>query len=143
MLTLQVRKPTPEMITYANMILAKSEKDSLYHRHERAYADRTLQLHKEWPAKLDIILQVFNIGGLGIAAIPFETFTQTGLDIKAKSPFKPTFTIALANGNFGYLPTPEQHQLGGYETWLGTNKVEINASEKIVNELLALFKRFK
>lgn len=143
MLTLQVRKPTPEMIIYANNILAKPENETPFHKNERAYADRALQLHKEWPDKIDIILQAFNIGGLGIAAIPFETFTQTGLDIKAKSPFKPTFTIELANGNFGYLPTPEQHLLGGYETWLGTNKVETNASEKIVKELLTLFSRFK
>ena len=28
-----------------------------------------------------------------------------------------TFTIGLANGYGGYLPTAEQHQLGGYETW--------------------------
>jgi hypothetical protein len=25
--------------------------------------------------------------------------------------------IELANGYNGYLPTPEQHTLGGYETW--------------------------
>ncbi len=31
--------------------------------------------------------------------------------------------IGLANGRHGYLPTPEQHALGGYEMWLGTNVV--------------------
>jgi hypothetical protein len=25
--------------------------------------------------------------------------------------------VSLANGYYGYLPTPEQHALGGYETW--------------------------
>ena len=34
------------------------------------------------------------------------------------------FTISIANGAFGYMPTPEQHKLGGYESWLGTNRVE-------------------
>lgn len=29
----------------------------------------------------------------------------------------------LANGCYGYLPTPKQHKPGGCETWLGTNKV--------------------
>ncbi|HXI01508.1 MAG TPA: neutral/alkaline non-lysosomal ceramidase N-terminal domain-containing protein [Sphingobacteriaceae bacterium] len=143
LLPLTVRKPTPEMIAYANKILAKPENEAPIHKNEKAYASRTLQLDKEWPDKIEIILQAFSIGDLGIAAIPFETFTQTGLDIKAKSPFKTTFTIELANGNFGYLPTPEQHELGGYETWLGTNKVEKNASNKIVKELLNLFARFK
>ena len=44
-------------------------------------------------------------------------FVEIGLEIKKKSPLKPTFTIELANGYNGYLPTPEQHELGGYETW--------------------------
>lgn len=43
------------------------------------------------------------------------------------------------NGWGGYLPTPEQHALGGYETWFTVNKVEKNASRKIVAELLSLF----
>nr|WP_254053500.1 hypothetical protein [Singulisphaera sp. GP187] len=58
-------------------------------------------------------------------------------EIKQKSPFKPSFTIELANGSYGYLPTPRHHALGGYETWMGTNKVEV--SEKIVKTLLDLF----
>jgi hypothetical protein len=49
----------------------------------------------------------------------------------------------LANGSYGYLPTPEQHQLGGYETWMGTNKVEKEASQKIVTEILKLFNQVK
>ena len=75
----------------------------------------------------------------GVASIPFEVFAETGLEIKAKSPFKQTFVIGLSNGYWGYLPTPAQHELGGYETWLGTNNVEYKASEKIVSELLNLF----
>ena len=65
-------------------------------------------------------------------------FAQTGLDLKSKSPFKPTFTIELANGSYGYLPTPEQHQLGGYETWLGTNRLEVEASDKMLAALLEM-----
>lgn len=38
--------------------------------------------------------------------------------------------ISFANGNFGYLSSHRQHQLGGYETWLSTNRVEVEASEK-------------
>ena len=58
--------------------------------------------------------------------------------IKAKSPFKDTFTIELANGANGYLPTPRQHDLGGYETWLGTNRVEREASVKITARALEM-----
>jgi hypothetical protein len=40
--------------------------------------------------------------------------------IKARSPFQDTFTIELANGSNGYLPTPSRPRR--YETWLGTNR---------------------
>jgi neutral ceramidase len=62
------------------------------------------------------------------------------LEIKRRSPLKPSFTIELANGSYGYLPTPEQHALGGYETWLGTNRVEIQASRKITETLLEMLR---
>ena len=75
--------------------------------------------------------------------IPFEPFVEIGLDLKRRSPFPRTMVIGLANGNNGYLPTPEQHKLGGYETWLGTNKVEVEASTKIVNALLEMFAELK
>ncbi|MEJ7767261.1 MAG: neutral/alkaline non-lysosomal ceramidase N-terminal domain-containing protein [Chitinophagaceae bacterium] len=142
-LKLQVRKPTPEMMANAEKVLAKPTDAALFHRNERDYATRTLQVQKEWPDQIVVILQAFRIGEFGIAAIPFETFTQTGLEIKARSPFKPTFTIELANGSYGYLPTPEQHVLGGYETWLGTNRVETEASRKITTKLLELFSKLK
>ncbi len=142
-LPLQVRKPSPEMLTYARQVLAKQANVTPFHRNERAYAERTLQIQKEWPDHINVILQAFRIGELGVAAIPFETFTQTGLEIKSRSSSKPTFTIELANGSYGYLPTPEQHQLGGYETWLGTNRVETEASRKITDKLLELFSKLK
>ena len=49
-------------------------------------------------------VQALRIGDLGIVAIPCEVFVEIGLEIKAKSPLKPTFTIELANGYNGYLP---------------------------------------
>jgi hypothetical protein len=88
-------------------------------------------------------LQAVRIGDLGIAAIPFETFAETGLELKDRSPFDHTFTIELANGSFGYLPTPDQHRLGGYETWLGTNNVELKASTKIVSTVLDLLRTLR
>jgi hypothetical protein len=141
-LTLGVRKPTPEMLRYAEKILAQPETAEKYHVHERTYAER-IRLQAEAGETVDVPLQVLRIGELGIAAIPFEVFTETGLEIKQRSPLKPTFTMELAGGSYGYLPTPPQHALGGYETWLGTNKVEIEASTKIVARLMELFDQVK
>lgn len=142
-LTLQVRKPTAEMLEYAAKVTAKPATETPVHRNEKTYAERIRALKNHWPDRIDVPLQAFRIGDLGIAAIPFETFTQTGLEIKARSPLKSTFTISIANGSLGYLPTPEQHKLGGYETWMGTNRVEIEASRKITAKLLEMFTSFK
>ena len=141
-LNLKVRRPSSEMIAYAQKVLAKPDTETPVHRLEKTYAERTMQMNG-WPENIDVLMQTFRIGELGIAAVPFEVFTEIGLEIKAKSPFKSSFTIELANGSYGYLPTPEQHQLGGYETWLGTNKVEKEASRKIVTEILKLFNQVK
>ena len=140
--SLQTRRPGPELVARAKQVLARPATISPIHRHEKAYAERTVSA-ASWPESLNIVLQTFRIGELGVAAIPFETFTETGLTIKAASPFKDTFTIELANGGYGYLPTPEQHQLGGYETWLGTNRVEKEASRRIEAEIKALFAKIR
>ena len=136
-LTLKVRKPSKEMLAYFAKA-ASDENKSSRHRREAIYADRIERL-KDAPDTVDVPIQTLRIGDLAIAAIPFETFAETGLEIKAKSPFKSTFTIELANGSYGYLPTPSQHRLGGYETWLGTNYVQKDASERIVDDLLKMF----
>jgi hypothetical protein len=141
-LVLGIRKPTEEQLAYVRQVLARPEDAKPYHVHERIYAQRALLL-QDSPDEVSIPLQVFRIGDLGIAAIPFEVFTESGLAIKQKSPLKPTFTIELANGSYGYLPTPRHHALGGYETWLGTSKVEIQASEKIVAAILEMFEELR
>lgn len=139
-ITLDVRRASPELLANIEKIKAHpSHEGPLFHPLEKVYAGRIEQLERDWPDQIDIVLQTIKIGDLGIAAIPFEVFVEIGLEIKEKSPFKDAFTIELANGGYGYLPTPEQHKLRGYETWLSTNRVEYNASRKIVTELMNLF----
>lgn len=142
-LELAVRRPTPEMVQWAEEVLAKPKDASPLHRLERPYAERTMAARAAKPEKVSCVMQAFRIGDLGIAAIPFEVFTEIGLEIQARSPFQDTFTIELANGSNGYLPTPAQHELGGYETWLGTNRVEREASVKITAKILELLGRVR
>ena len=81
---------------------------------------------------------------LVIAAVPCEVFAEIGLELKKRSPFQQAFTIELANGYNGYLPTPAQHKLGGYETWRSrASYLEVDASVKIVDTITALFERVK
>lgn len=138
-LTLKVRQPTPEMLKHFEEIAANDNQEPARRQgREAIYAERIARL-KDVPDEVQIPLQAVRIGDLGIAAIPFETFAETGLEIKDRGPFGQTFTIELANGSYGYLPTPDQHRLGGYETWLGTNYVEHEASTKIVATIHELF----
>ena len=136
-LPLAVRKPTSEQLAWARETLAKSDDGPRHHSLERIYAQRVLDLEPA-PVEVSVLLQAVRIGDVGVTAIPFEVFAETGLSLKERSPLSATFNISLANGSFGYLPTPGQHALGGYETWLGTNFVEFEASEKIEAALLEL-----
>lgn len=137
-LELALRRPTPELVKWAEDVLAKSGDAAPVHRLEKPYAQRVLEARDAKPDSIQAIIQAFRIGGLGIASIPFEVFTETGLEVKARSPFKDTFTIELASGSNGYLPTPRQIDFGGYETWLGTNRVEREASVKVTARALEL-----
>jgi len=108
-----------------------------FHQHEEVYGQRLLNM-KDWPRQIPILLQALRIGDVGIAAIPAEVFVEIGLEIRYRSPVPRTFTMELANGWFGYLPTVEQHRLGGYETWRGTNLLEVEAAPKIVDGIVQL-----
>lgn len=135
-LTLQVRRPSAERVAQAEAFLAEPDDKKLPPR-AKAYARWTQMLHEHEGTEA-LVLQALRIGDVGITAIPCEVLVEIGLRIKQHSPIKPTFTIELANGHYGYLPDPRQHRLGGYETWLGTNTLEIQASEKIEAELQRL-----
>jgi hypothetical protein len=141
-LSLGVRKPANEDIQRAEAILEKARGRPLRGLDE-VYARETMFL-KDYPSQVPLILQAIRIGDLGIAAIPCEVFAEIGLEIKQKSPFKPVFTIELANGYNGYLPTPAQHKLGGYETWRSrASYLEVDAAPKIVDAVMGLFNRLQ
>jgi neutral ceramidase len=131
---LGVRVPSGEDLKWVEQTMKDPPK---FHQHEEVYARRVLNM-KDWPREIPLILQSLRIGDVGIAAIPNEVFVEIGLEIRKRSPLKPTFTIELANGAYGYLPTAEQHKLGGYETWRGTNVLELQAAPKIVTGIVEL-----
>jgi hypothetical protein len=136
-LTLETRRPSAEQVAWAREVMARPEGAPAQHPRERIYAERTLQ-RAEVPPQIEVVLQAVRIGDLAISTFPFETFAEIGLELKSKSPFAQTFTISLANGSEGYLPTARHHALGGYETWLGTNRVEVDAARKMTDALLAM-----
>lgn len=140
-LFLTVRKSTPELRKKLEKIKEKKEGDKpVYHALEDTYLERIIQHDMEYPDRMPVTLQAFVIGDVAVGAIPFEVFAETGLALKQQNPFKKSFTIGIANGYWGYLPTSAQHQRGGYETWLTANKVQVDAADIIQEEFLKLFK---
>ncbi|MDD4269536.1 MAG: hypothetical protein PHO07_20585 [Pirellulales bacterium] len=139
-LTLKVRKPTPEEVKEAQLVVEKLPNGKPRNWPE-IYARETV-IMDQWPDTREIKLQAIRIGPLGIAATPNEVYGSTGLRIKAESPLKPTFNVSVANGYAGYLPPPDQHKLGGYTTWRARSScLEEEAEPKIVATLLGLLNR--
>ncbi|MCP5112867.1 MAG: hypothetical protein GY953_18735, partial [bacterium] len=97
-LTVNLRRPTPQELERARTFLAEPDESKLPRR-AKAYAKMTLQLADRPPTE-SLILQAIRIGEVGITSIPCEVFVEIGLEIKDKSPLKPTFTIELANGHY-------------------------------------------
>jgi len=137
--TLKYRRPTAEQVADARKVLAtpKAEREKLPRLAEH-YARSTLAAAERKEDTTAVILQAIRIGDLAIGCLPFEVFCEIGLELKKRSPFPHTMVISIANGRHGYLPTPEQHKLGGYETWIGTCSVQQDASVILTNHLLEM-----
>lgn len=143
MVTLKRRRPTHQQLKRARAVLKEARTEAGEDRdfsRQLIFAQRAIQA-ADWPDTADAFVQTLRIGDLGIAALPFEVFVEIGFDIQHRSPFENTFVIGLANGGLGYLPSPRQHALGGYETWLTVSHAETGASPKLVDKLTELFHR--
>ncbi len=136
---LGVRRPSAGELAHARQLLAEAGPGP-YRDRRHVYARESVLL-AEFPATVTARLQAIQIGELGIVSSPCETFVETGLAIKEQTPFKQSFTIELANGYNGYLPTPEQHALGGYETWRARSSyLAVNSEPAIRATQLKLLK---
>ena len=141
-LTFERRYPTKEEVAWAESVKTKRIKPMSTSRYS-TYSTVLAYASPEMPPTLDVIVQTHRIGDLALAAMPFEVFAEIGLELKQRSPIQPLMNISIANGSHGYLPTPEQHKLGGYETWPGTNNLEPQASVKMLDALLEMANEVK
>jgi neutral ceramidase len=144
-LTLKVRKASASELETAKKVLETTPKDK-----DGQFSDRTAIYAREavaldaYPDTVPVKLQVLKIGELSIAAIPCEVFVEIGLQLKQESPFAQHFTISLANGYNGYLPTAQHHQWGGYETWRARSSyLEVSAADQIIDRLNNMLRELK
>ena len=138
-LPLQYRVPDVQRLQWARSI-NETRGDRLPKSREEVYAMEQVILHEK-PAT-EVVLQALRIGDMAIATTPNETYALTGLKLKAMSPLPRTLVIELANGADGYIPPPEQHYLGGYNTWPARSAgLEVQAEPKIVEASLQLLEK--
>lgn len=136
-LAVATRRPSPADLEAARAVIAGRPLEQL-----RSWTDNNAReqlLLAEYPAEVSMPLQVFRVGDLAVAAWPGEIFASSGLELKRRSPARPLFNIGLANGWYGYIPPPEQHRLGAYETWrMRTSPLETNATVRMIDTFLRL-----
>lgn len=135
-MTLKYRVPDVGLLQWSEAIVAEMGERNPKTKTE-VYAFEQIVLHKR--QQTEIVLQALRIGDMTITTTPNETYALTGLKLKAKSPFPKTMVIELANGGDGYIPPPEQHFLGGYNTWAARSAgLEVQAEPKITEACLRL-----
>ena len=138
-LTLRRRVPDEKRLAWARR-LNRLRGDRLPQNRPEVYALQAVHL-SENPTD-EVVLQAIRIGALGITGMPNEVYGLTGLKLKQCSPLDLTFNMSLANGACGYIPPPEQHALGGYNTWPATTAgLEVSAEPRIVQTLLGLLEQ--
>jgi neutral ceramidase len=105
----------------------------------RVFRDMRRELAASQGEERETWVQVMRIGDVAIVGVPAEYFTQLGLDIKNRSPFRHTYIAELANDWIGYLPNLEGHKLGGYQVWTGFHSyAEPGTGERIADQAVAM-----
>lgn len=112
---LATRRPTPAETAAAIQRVGVSPGNAFKDRAD-IYARETVFLSK-YPANISVPVQALRIGNAALATFPGETFVELGLAAKKSSPHPVTMTVSIANDACGYIPTAEDFDLGGYETW--------------------------
>jgi len=138
-LTMKYRVPDKQRLEWAQRIVAEMG-GRLAKTTTEVYAHEAIILHER--QQTEVVVQAIRIGDIGIATTPTETYAVTGLKIKAASPLANTMVIELANGGDGYIPPPEQHLFGGYNTWAARSAgLEVMAEPKITQTAIGLLEK--
>ncbi len=138
-MTLKYRTPDKQRLEWAQRVMAEVG-DRLAKTPTEVYAREQILLNER--QQTEIVVQGVRLGDIGIATTPNETYAITGLKIKAASPLPHNMVIELANGGDGYIPPPEMHAWGGYNTWAARSAgLEINAEPKITGAAIAALEK--
>lgn len=114
-----------ELVVVRDRSIAQAEQLRAEGRPYREIA--VAEIHRDWASdalqaldsgnirhSLPCEVWAMRLGNVAAVALPMETFTDTGLAIRAASPAQLTMTISNSNGCIGYLPTAEAYETEDY-----------------------------
>jgi len=135
---LPLRRPTPEQVAWARQAAEGRMSMVPGPGLEVVEAHRILGLAGGWTgATRQTEVQAFAVGDdLAVVGLPGEIFADLGLDLRARSPFRHTLVLGLANDAIGYVPTRRAYDEGGYEPTAA--RFEAGSGERLVEEALDL-----
>jgi neutral ceramidase len=114
-LALPLRLPSPEEVEWARQYAGQPMTEFDQRGLDIVTADRILELHARGEAQVPAEISAVALGDMALVGLPGEIFSQLGIEIKKRSPFKHTFVIELCNDSIGYLPPRQVYEEGGYE----------------------------
>ncbi len=79
------------------------------------WAERLVEAVKKDNPTFDLYLQAIRVNDIIFLGMNVETFFETGLSIRAQSPFSDTFVLGYTNGSSAYLPRAVDYPEGGWK----------------------------
>lgn len=105
------------------------------------FADVRLKMYEKQQKPDAVEVMAIRIGDVALVGLPGENFSESGLELKRRSPAKHTLVAGLANDAIGYLPRREAFQQGGYEPAVGSTRYEPGAAERLVEAAVSDLER--
>lgn len=91
--------------------------------------------------KTGIPIGAFSIGDVAFVTAPYEMFSESGKDIKTRSPFPVTMVSTCTNGSFSYIPTLATFEYGGYE--VDSTRFVAGTAEKLADAFVEMLGQIK
>lgn len=139
---LPLAEVSPDEIIKARQIAGTYGKPNAAPFMELVNASKILDVYGRKGKPIDAEVQVFAIGDeMAIVSLPGEIFTELGMYIKDRSPYRHTIIVELANGAIGYVPDRKAYVEGAYEPV--SSRCAPGSGEILAGKALALLNELK
>ena len=141
---------TEEQNNWANKVMEKVKREGMPPLQpngipDAQFAKLWLDMYKTQNTTDSLEVMTVRIGDLAFVGMPGEIFSEIGMDIKARSPFKNTIVMGLTNDARKYFPSKVSFTQGpggytpmasGYETTPGSTLYDAGSGEKLAESAI-------